>query len=67
MEAINGSGSNLSNDVRIGNNSVVVNSSGNAGLNRSANVTLYGIGERGFVNPKILRDQILGGDKWEWE
>ncbi len=55
LNPINGSGTNLTNDVRIKNNSVTVESSVNIGLNRSANITLYGIGNRGFVNPKILR------------
>ncbi|MFH1585332.1 MAG: LamG-like jellyroll fold domain-containing protein [archaeon] len=56
LESVNGSGTNLTNDVRIGNNSVVVESGNNIGLNRSANVTLYGIGDRGFVPPSLLRD-----------
>jgi len=58
LQTINGSGTNLSNDVRIGNNSVSVNSSGNLGLNKYANITLYGIGNRGFVKPKIFKDGI---------
>jgi len=42
LEAINGSGTNLSSDVNIGSNSVFVNSS-KSGLNKSANITLYNI------------------------
>jgi len=56
LETVNGSGSNLSDYVNIGNNSVSVKSEIEIGLNRSANVTLYGIGERGFVAPVILRN-----------
>lgn len=43
LQAINGSGTNLSIDVDIESNSVFVNSSNNVGLNKSANITLYGI------------------------
>jgi len=57
LETINGSGTNLTNDVRIGNNSVV-ESGNNVGLNRSANITLFGIGDRGFVEPVLLRDGV---------
>ncbi|MFH1710815.1 MAG: right-handed parallel beta-helix repeat-containing protein, partial [Nanoarchaeota archaeon] len=57
--SMNGTGTNLiknlTSDVRILNNSVFVNSSV-SGLNKSANITLYGIGDRGFSNPTILRD-----------
>ena len=55
LTAINGSGNDLTNDVRILNNSVNVRSNVNSGLNRSANITLYGIGNR-FSNPILLRD-----------
>ena len=43
LQAISGSGTNLSDDIRIGNNSVTVLSNNNAGLNKSANVTLYNL------------------------
>ncbi|MBU0760849.1 MAG: right-handed parallel beta-helix repeat-containing protein [Nanoarchaeota archaeon] len=56
LESVNGSGANLSHDVRIGNNSVTVESGNNPGLNESANITLYGIGDRGFDNIAVLRD-----------
>src|SRR3989344_1962109 len=56
LASVNGTGNNLTNDIRLGNNSVVVESTNNIGLNKSANVTLYGIGSRGFLNPAILRD-----------
>ncbi|MFH2027819.1 MAG: NosD domain-containing protein, partial [Nanoarchaeota archaeon] len=42
-ELINGSGDNLSNDIKIGYNSIFVNSSNNIGLNRSANLSIYGL------------------------
>ncbi len=59
LKTINGSGTNLTNDVMIGNNSVTVRSESNKGLNASANITLYNIGNRGFSSPKVLRDGIL--------
>ncbi len=62
LSAINGSGTNLSNDVRIGNNSVTVLSNNNPGLNRSADITLYGIGNRGFTNPTMLRNGVNCGN-----
>ncbi len=49
LEAINGSGNNLQDNVDIENNSVFVDSSINSGLNKSANITLYGIT---YTNPK---------------
>ncbi|MFH1917685.1 MAG: right-handed parallel beta-helix repeat-containing protein, partial [Nanoarchaeota archaeon] len=59
-EAINGSGTNLignaSSDIIITNNSAFVNSTSNVGLNRSANITLYNIGDRGYSNTSILRN-----------
>ena len=55
--AISGIGTNLSNDIQIGNNSVYVNST-KTGLNKSANITLYGIGDRGFPSPAILQDGV---------
>ncbi len=58
LQAINGSGTNLTRDVMILNNSVSVRSDLNPGLNKSANVTLYEIGNRGFVNPMILRNGV---------
>ena len=55
INAVNGTGTNLSNDIQIGNNSVYVNST-KTGLNKTANVTLYNIGNRGYTTPTILRD-----------
>jgi len=37
---------------------VIVESSSQPGFNKSANITLYGIGERGFRNPAVLRDEL---------
>ncbi|MBI5804076.1 right-handed parallel beta-helix repeat-containing protein, partial [Candidatus Pacearchaeota archaeon] len=56
LKIVNGSGTNLTNDIRIGNNSVTVLSNSNLGLNRSANVSLFGSPGAGFVVPKIQRD-----------
>ena len=43
-------------DVIIGNNSAYLNSSSVPDLDTSANITLYGIGDRGFTTPAILKD-----------
>jgi hypothetical protein len=56
LEGITGSGTNLSRDINIKNNSVYVNSSV-SGLNKSANVTLTGL-RTNYANPKIYRDGI---------
>ena len=50
LEAINGSGTSLKIDVDIENNSVFVNSSNNAGLNKSANISFYSVP---FTAPQI--------------
>ena len=61
LNGISGSGndlwSNSSSDLRFGNNSVYINSA-QTGLNKSANVTLYGLPTT-FANPKIMRDGAL--------
>jgi alpha-tubulin suppressor-like RCC1 family protein len=61
LQSVNGSGTNLTADILIGNNSVTVRSNVNSGLNKSANVTLYGIGNRGFTTPTILKDGVACG------
>jgi len=43
IEPINGSGINLSKDILIRSNLISVNSSNNLGLNKSANITIYGV------------------------
>ena len=48
------SGANLSNDIRIENNLVSVESDSNPGLNRSANVSLFNVPS--FEDPVVLRD-----------
>jgi hypothetical protein len=50
------SGGNILDHIKINNNSAYVNSSASTGLNKSANITLLGIGNRGFTNPTILKD-----------
>ncbi len=49
LEAINGSGNILKDDVDIENNSVFVNSAINSGLNKSANISFYSVS---FTDPK---------------
>jgi parallel beta-helix repeat protein len=56
LNPVNGSGTNLTADIQILNNSVTVRSDVNSGLNKSANVTLYGSPGAGFSFPVILRD-----------
>jgi len=55
LKGVTGSGFNFSNDFQIKDNFVFVNPT-ISGLNKPANVTLYGIGDRGFTNPIILKD-----------
>lgn len=52
---VNGTGANFSKDVQIKYNFVQVNSS-QTGINKSANITLYGLPT--FVNPVIIRNGI---------
>ena len=56
LESVTGSGTNLSDDVRIENNLATVESDVNPGLNISANVSLFNV--PGFVDPRILRNGI---------
>ncbi len=56
FKPVNGTGTNLSRDILITNNSAFVNSTTNSGLNRTANITLYSIGDRRFSNPAIFID-----------
>ncbi|MBI4154949.1 right-handed parallel beta-helix repeat-containing protein, partial [Candidatus Woesearchaeota archaeon] len=64
FQQVNGSGVNLvgnsSSDIQFSNNSIFVisNSSGNIGLNRSANITIFGTPGQRFINHKILRDGV---------
>jgi hypothetical protein len=60
LDLVEGSGTNLSNDVKIGNNLVYVNSA-IAGLNRSANITL--IQSLIFNNPTILKNGVPCGSE----
>jgi hypothetical protein len=53
---VTGTGNMLGN-ISIGNNSAYVNSAGQPGFNRSANIILLGLPT--FANPKILRDGIV--------
>ena len=58
LEPINGTANNLSNDIRITNNSVFVNETiSSAGLNSSANITLLGI-TTAFIDPVIFRNDV---------
>jgi len=62
LNPINGTGTNLSDDIQFGNNSVTINSNSNIGLNRSANVTIYNL-RTNFTAPIILKDGIPCGTK----
>ncbi|MFH1521910.1 MAG: NosD domain-containing protein [archaeon] len=59
LEAINGNGTDLGSDVHIGNNSVFINSSNNAGLNKSANISFYSVT---YTDPKP--QYSLDGSTW---
>ncbi|MBI2631622.1 right-handed parallel beta-helix repeat-containing protein, partial [Candidatus Pacearchaeota archaeon] len=59
LRPINGSGLNFSNVIIISNTSAFVNTTDgdfNAGLNRSANITFYGV--KTLTTPTILRDGV---------
>jgi hypothetical protein len=56
LTSVNGSGGNFTNDIRIENNSAIVESANNIGLNKSANVTLYGTPGVGVLKPEVLKD-----------
>ncbi|MBI4155381.1 hypothetical protein HY498_04840 [Candidatus Woesearchaeota archaeon] len=62
LVAVNGSGNNLNfnstADIRIENNFIFVNDTRNPGLNKSANITLFGTPGAGFTTPVILRNGI---------
>ncbi len=58
LRGINGTGANLSKEIQIGNNSALINSTINPGLNRSANITLYHMSGWNLQNSAILRDGI---------
>lgn len=50
---VGGSGGNLTNHMVVGNNKILVNSTANNNLNKSANLTLYGIS---FADPEPYYD-----------
>ncbi|PXY71260.1 hypothetical protein CXX78_02040, partial [Candidatus Parvarchaeota archaeon] len=56
LSAINGSGTNFTNDVRIDNNSIIVESGNNFELNKPANITLLGSPGAGISDPQIHKD-----------
>lgn len=51
-------GGNLSAELSIVDNLVVIDSDAAPHLNRSANVELYNIGDRGFIDPEVQRDGV---------
>ncbi|MBI2139890.1 right-handed parallel beta-helix repeat-containing protein [Candidatus Woesearchaeota archaeon] len=60
LKPVNGSGTNLSGSISIANNSITVNENSSAGgFNRSANISLFNIGNRGFAQPSIGRNGVL--------
>ncbi|MBI4154801.1 right-handed parallel beta-helix repeat-containing protein, partial [Candidatus Woesearchaeota archaeon] len=62
FQQVNGSGTSLNfnstADIQIGNNSIFVNDSRNPGLNKSANISIFGTPGQPFTNPVILRNGI---------
>ncbi len=64
LEAINGSGTNLSADVRINDNLIEVDSVSNLGLNQSANLSFYDVSvggtARAFRNGVACADDVCG-------
>ena len=58
LQPVSGSGNNLTDDIQIKDNSVTLKTSLNPGLNVPAQITLYGIGDRGFLNPVIKRNLV---------
>ena len=60
LQNINGSGENLSSDIRMNTNFAFVNSS-QTNFNKSANVTLYNL-PTNFTNPSIFKDGLLCSD-----
>ncbi|MDP1729284.1 MAG: right-handed parallel beta-helix repeat-containing protein, partial [archaeon] len=54
-------------NITIENNSAYFNPQGNENyLNFSANVTLRGIGDKGFISPRILKDGAVCVDCWNF-
>lgn len=58
LQAVSGTGESFSNDIVIDNNRMEVNSS-QKGLNKSANVTLYGAPTEGIISYAILRNGVV--------
>ncbi|MEK6919250.1 MAG: LamG-like jellyroll fold domain-containing protein [Nanoarchaeota archaeon] len=58
LREVNGSGKNLSLEIQILNNTALINSTINPGLNRSANITFYNMQGWGFVSPVIMRNGV---------
>ena len=56
LESIIASGTNLTNDIRISSNLAHVEIGDNPGLNKSANISLYGTPAGSISNPDMLRD-----------
>ncbi|MBS3077001.1 hypothetical protein J4233_01885 [Candidatus Pacearchaeota archaeon] len=61
LQTVNGSGTNLTRDIQILNNSAFVNNNtAPIGFNKSANITLYSL-STAFSNPQILKDGAACG------
>ncbi|MBI4154787.1 hypothetical protein HY498_01735, partial [Candidatus Woesearchaeota archaeon] len=62
FQQVNGSGINLvgnsSSDIQFSNNSIFVNDSRNPGLNKTANITIFGTPGQPFANPVVLRNGL---------
>lgn len=57
-----GSGTSLSDDIIIQSNSAKISTLVNPELNKPAQITLYNLGEGGFINPLIFRDDLSCSD-----
>ena len=58
LEIVTQIGNNLSDDIQIGNNSIILNSS-KTGLNKSANLTFYGTNDLGFSDKTPYRNGAI--------
>ncbi len=58
LQPVNGSGTNLTEAIQVKDNSISLKVGQNPGFNKPAQITLYNIGNRGFVNPAIKRNLV---------
>ena len=60
LQPINGTGINLNSEIYIRNNSIYINNT-NSGLNKTANITLYGL-STSLTNPSIIKNGVVCTD-----